>query len=191
MSGITIEFDSARVMQSLQSAVDLLQNPAPMFKDMGEYMRFALDVRFETKTAPDGTPWQALSPAYLKRKKKNQDKILVLDGYLRNELRYQSSENELLVGSNRPYAAIHHFGGEIQIAARSQQAYFRHDSKTNEVSRNFVSKQKANFAQWVSLGPYTIKIPARPWLGTSPEDDDELLAIAHKHLDKAFSGFGS
>lgn len=191
MAGITLEYDSKQVMEALQSAVDLLQNPAPMFRDMGEYMLLALDVRFESKTAPDGTPWQALSPAYLKRKRKNQDKILVLDGYLKNTLRYQANENEMAVGSNRPYAAIHQFGGEIHIAARSQQAYFRHDAKTNEVAPHFVSRRKANFAQWVSLGPYTIKMPARPWLGTSEEDDAELLSIAHKHLDKAFSGFGS
>ncbi|WP_374439122.1 phage virion morphogenesis protein [Pseudomonas panipatensis] len=191
MAGVTLEYNSGRILEAVQSAVDLLQNPVPMFRDMAEYMLLALDVRFESQSAPDGTPWQALSPSYQKRKRKNQDKILVLDGYLRNKLRYQVSENELAVGSNRPYAAIHQFGGEIQIAARSQQAYFRHDAKTNEVGPHFVSKRKANFAQWVTLGAYTIKIPARPWLGTSEKDDDELLAIAHKHLDRAFSGFGS
>lgn len=191
MAGVTLEYSSGRILEAVQSAVDLLQNPVPMFRDMGEYMLLALDVRFESKTAPDGTPWQALSPSYQKRKRKNQDKILVLDGYLKNTLRYQVSENELAVGSNRAYAAIHQFGGDIQIAARSQQAYFHHDAKANEVAPRFVNKRKANFAQWVSLGAYTIKIPARPWLGTSEKDDDELLAIAHKHLERAFSGFGS
>ncbi|HBY4608940.1 TPA: phage virion morphogenesis protein, partial [Klebsiella pneumoniae] len=112
-------------------------------------------------------------------------------GYLKNTIRYQASDDELAVGSNRAYAAIHQFGGEIQIAARSQQAYFRHDAKTNEVSPQFVNRRRANFSQWVSLGPYTIKIPARPWLGTSNRDDDELLAIAQKHLDRALSGKSS
>ncbi|OBY58232.1 phage virion morphogenesis protein [Pseudomonas sp. AU12215] len=191
MAGVTLEYDVSRVMEALQSAADLLRNPVPMFRDMGEYMLLALDARFESQTAPDGTPWQALSPSYQKRKRKNQDKILVLDGYLKNTIRYQVSENELAVGTNRLYAAIHQFGGEIQIAARSQQAYFHHDAKSNEIAPRFANKRKANFSQWVTLGPYTIKIPARPWLGTSTEDDDELLAIAYKHLDKAFSGTGS
>ncbi|MFL4161289.1 phage virion morphogenesis protein, partial [Pseudomonas aeruginosa] len=60
-----------------------------------------------------------------------------------------------------------------------------------EVSPQFVNRRRANFSQWVSLGPYTIKIPARPWLGTSNRDDDELLAIAQKHLDRALSGKSS
>ncbi|WP_275629815.1 phage virion morphogenesis protein [Pseudomonas sp. 273] len=191
MAGATLEYDVTRVMEALQSAVDLLRDPSQMFRDMGEYLAPEISLRFETQASPDGTPWQALSPAYLKRKRKNQDKILVLNGYLKNSIRFQVSENELAVGSNRTYAAIHHFGGEIQIAARSQQAHFRYDAKTNEVGPHFVNKSRANFSQWVTLGPYTIKIPARPWLGTSDRDDDELLAIAHKHLDKAFSGLGS
>lgn len=187
MTGVTVEYSSAQVLQALRSAVDILQNPQAMFRDMGEYMLIALDARFESQSAPDGTPWQPLSPSYQKRKRKNQNKILVLDGYLKNTLRYQVSDNELAVGSNRVYAAIHQFGGEIQIAARSQQAYFNHNSKSGEVGPRFVNKRRANFSQWVSLGPYTIKIPARPWLGTSPQDDDELLAIANKHLERALS----
>lgn len=31
-------------------------------------------------------------------------------------------------------------------------------------------------------------IPSREWLGLSNEDNDEILAIAHDHLNKAFSG---
>lgn len=191
MAGVTLEYNNAEVLQALQSAVDVLQNPQAMFRDMGEYMLIALDARFESQTEPDGTPWQPLSPAYQKRKRKNQDKILTLDGYLKNTLRYQVSDNELAVGSNRIYAAIHQFGGEIQVAARSQQAYFNHDSKSGEVGPRFVNKRRANFSQWVTLGPYTIKIPARPWLGTSSQDDDELLAIANKHLERALSGLRS
>ncbi|MBK4631872.1 phage virion morphogenesis protein, partial [Enterobacter hormaechei] len=149
------EYSSEKVLEALRAAADLMRSPAPMFRDMGEYMLIALDERFESQSAPDGTPWQALSPAYQRRKRKNQDKILVLDGYLKNTIRYQASDDELAVGSNRAYAAIHQFGGEIQIAARSQQAYFRHDAKTNEVSPQFVNRRRANFSQWVSLGPYT------------------------------------
>ena len=191
VAGVTLEYSSEKVLEALRAAADLMRSPAPMFRDMGEYMLIALDERFESQSAPDGTPWQALSPTYQRRKRKNQDKILVLDGYLKNTIRYQASDDELAVGSNRAYAAIHQFGGEIQIAARSQQAYFRHDAKTNEVSPQFVNRRRANFSQWVSLGPYTIKIPARPWLGTSNRDDDELLAIAQKHLDRALSGESS
>jgi phage virion morphogenesis protein len=187
MAGVTLEFDNRAALAVMQRAAEAMRDPAPMLRDMGEYLMLAHDARFATKTAPDGSPWQALSPGYLKRKKKNRDKILVLDRYLSNTLRYQVGGDELVFGSNRPYAAIQHFGGEIQIAARSQQAYFR-QGKDGEVGNRFVQKKKSNFAQWVTLGAYTIRIPARPFLGTSPQDDDELLAIAQRHLDNALSG---
>ncbi|HBO4355091.1 TPA: phage virion morphogenesis protein [Pseudomonas aeruginosa] len=185
MSGATLEFDAAGALAVINEAASAAGNPAAMLRDMGEYLIIAHDQRFISQTAPDGTPWQALSPAYQRRKRKNQDKILVLDGYLKNTLRYQVSDDELLFGTNRKYGAIHHFGGEIDVAARSQQAYFRQDGKTGEVGNQFVSKRKSNFAQWVTLGGYKIKIPARPWLGTSADDNYVLAGIAMKYLLRA------
>ncbi|MBN0653760.1 phage virion morphogenesis protein, partial [Pseudomonas aeruginosa] len=79
MAGVTLEYSSEKVLEALRAAADLMRSPAPMFRDMGEYMLIALDERFESQSAPDGTPWQALSPTYQRRKRKNQDKILVLD----------------------------------------------------------------------------------------------------------------
>jgi phage gpG-like protein len=153
---------------------------------MGEHLMIVHRERFARQAAPDGTPWQALSPRYLRRKKKNKGKMLQLEGYLANTLRYQISPNELLFGSNRPYAAIHQFGGEIQIAARSQRAYFR-QGKNGTVGNQFTQKKKSNFTQWVTLGAYTIRIPARPFLGTSDADNDALVAIALRHIDRALS----
>lgn len=188
MAGVTLEFDNAAALAYIQAAADALGNPEPLLRDMGEYLMIAHDARFASQSAPDGTPWQALSPSYLRRKRKNQDKILRLDGYLANTLRYQVNGGELLFGSNRSYAAIHQFGGEIQVAARSQQAYFRQDDKTGEVGNRFVAKRKSNFAQWVTMGPYSIRIPARPFLGTSAADDAELLTIAQNYLRNPGSG---
>ncbi|WP_312481050.1 phage virion morphogenesis protein [Stutzerimonas nitrititolerans] len=182
MTGVTLEFDSAGALAVINEAAAAMGNPVAMFRDMGEYLLLAHDRRFASQTAPDGTPWQALSPRYQRRKKKNQDKILVLDGYLMNTLRYQASSEELLFGTNRRYAAIHHYGGDIEIAARSQQAYFRQDGRSGEVSNQFVSRRRSNFAQWVTIGGYTITIPARPLLGTSDDDNYALVNIAMKYL---------
>lgn len=187
MAGATIEFDSRQVLAALQGAIAVLRSPDALLRDMGEYLLLAHDARFASQTAPDGTPWQALSPRYLKRKPKNKDRILRLDGYLMNTLRYQLDGSSLLFGSDRPYAAIQHFGGEIQMAARSQQAYFR-QAADGSVGQRFVKKKASNFAQWVSSGPYVIRIPARPFLGTSEADDQELVAIAEQHLQQGLDG---
>lgn len=184
MAGATLEFDNTAVLAAINAAAEAMGNPGAILRDMGEYLMIAHDARFASQTAPDGTPWQALSPRYQRSKKKNQDKILQLDGYLANTLRYQVGDSELVFGSNRPYAAIQHFGGDIQMAARSQQAHFKQD-RSGAVGNRFVSKRKSNFAQWVSLGAYSIRIPARPFLGTSATDDVELGLIARKHLSQA------
>lgn len=182
MAGVTLEFDAVAALAVVNEAAAALADPAPMLRDIGEYLMIAHDQRFASQASPDGTPWQALSPAYLKRKKKNRDKILVLDGFLQNTLRYQVSNNELLFGTNRIYGAMMHFGGSIDVAARSQQAYFRQDGKTGDVGNQFVSKRKSNFAQWVTIGAYTIQIPARPWLGISDDDNYAIAGIATRYL---------
>ena len=182
MAGATLEFDAVAALAVVNEAAAALADPAPMLRDIGEYLLLAHDRRFASQASPDGTPWQALSPAYLKRKKKNQNKILVLDGFLKNTLRYQVNNNELLFGTNRIYGAMMHFGGSIDVAARSQQAYFRQDGKTGDVGNQFVSKRKSNFAQWVTIGAYTIQIPARPWLGISDDDGYGIAGIATRYL---------
>lgn len=184
MAGVTLDYSGEQALAALRQTAAALADPQPMLRDIGEYLLIAHDQRFAQQRAPDGTPWQPLSPAYLKRKRKNRGKILQLDGYLKNLMRYQVHGDELLFGSDRVYAAIHHFGGTIDIAARSQHAYFR-QSKSGAVGNRFVRKDKSNFAQQVTLGPYTVAMPARPFLGTSAEDDQRISEIALGHLQRA------
>lgn len=110
MTGATVEFDNREALAAIAAAANAMGNPAPMLRDMGEYLLIAHDQHFAQQRAPDGTAWQALSPRYKARKKKNRDKLLRLDGYLSETLRYQVGGDELLFGSNRIYAAAQHFG---------------------------------------------------------------------------------
>lgn len=183
MSGVTLEYDASSVVAKLNAMADVLADPRLMFLDMGEHLLHTTQKRFDTQTGPDGSAWEALKPAYQRRKKKNKDRILVLEGYLKNLLRYQATSEELLLGSDRIYAAIQHFGGVINIAARSQEAFFRRN-KNGEVGNRFVKKRSSNFAQRVTLGPYTITIPSRKFLGISADDESALLEIATDHLER-------
>jgi len=179
----TIEFDSTDALRKINMVAAQLTIVYPMLRNMGDYLITSHMRRFEKQISPDGTPWKALSPRYLKTKRKNKDKILQFNGYLKNNMRYQVENDELLFGSDRPYAAIHQFGGDINIAARSQQAYFN-QKKDGSIGQLFVKKKKSNFAQWVTIGAYKIQMPARPFLGTSEADNNELVAIAQRHLER-------
>ncbi|WP_113632169.1 phage virion morphogenesis protein [Pectobacterium peruviense] len=191
MAGATLALDYRDALQVLLAIDDTLKFPQTMLQGMGERLLELHQQRFTEQKAPDGTAWQSLSSRYQKRKRKNTDKILTRDGYLRNTLRWQVNANELLFGTDRVYGAIHQFGGTIQIAARSQQAYYRtkrnRDGKT-EVGNQFVSKKKSNFSQWHTLPNYSITIPARPWLGVSATDTERLLEIARSSLQRKKGG---
>lgn len=183
---IVLDLDYAELDRAIDTLLQKMGGEArdDLLRDMGEYLRNAHQARFDAEVSPEGVKWAALSPRYKKRKDRARPgaKTLVYDNFLKNQLRYQVAQGELLFGSDREYAAIHQFGGEIQIPARSQQAYFRQDRRSGEVGNRFVRKGKSNFAQWVTLPAYKITIPARPWLGLSAADREELLRLVGDHL---------
>ena len=180
-SNITItvdELDSPAKIARIEAA---LANPKDLLRELGGYLLGSTKDRFKAQAAPDGTPWQALTPRYLKRKHRNKDKILTLRGYLRSQMAYQlEGEDAVAVGSRLKYAAIHQFGGEIKRAER-QAEIFRRQNKAGKLSRLFTKKKnKTAVATKVTIGAHTIAMPARPFLGVSADDE---RAIAEKTQD--------
>lgn len=190
MSGVTLEFDSRAALATMRDAAAAMGNPEPMLRDIGEELMIIHDQRFAAQKSPAGVSWAPLSPAYLKTKKKNRNKILQRDGYLKNLMRYLVQGSELLFGSDRVYAAIHNFGGEIKIRARRATVHFK-QNKDGTVGNRFVARKKSNFAQDVKIGAYVIKMPQREFLGTSAQDDIRITEIAFEHLQRALGNAGT
>ncbi|WP_429885372.1 phage virion morphogenesis protein [Geoalkalibacter halelectricus] len=146
MAGANINIDVSGV-DEIKAALEHLQQSAgnltPVFRDIGEYLQRAHFERFQAQESPEGDPWAPLSPKYQARKKRNKNKILVLDDLLGGTLRYKASAASLLFGTDRVYGATHQFG-----------------------------RDKAN-------------IPARPFLGLSRGDEDEVLRLIGEHLAEA------
>lgn len=193
MAGARIEFevDTKLASTALQKALGVLGGDGLtlLLSDIGEYLLGATRDRAAKEVSPTGERWRALEPSYArwKAKKRPGAPILKFDNHMiGDQLSHQVDGTTLLVGTNAPYGAIHQFGGAIQIAARSQQAYFHHAN--GEVSPQFVNKRKSNFAQWVTLPAYTINMPARPWLGISDADAKEIVALTQDHLTAALTG---
>ncbi len=133
---------------------------------------------------PSGRPWPKLSADYQRWKRKHSSgKILNLFGPLRDSLMYDAGEDEGQVGSNLDDAAIHQLGGDIQRGARSITVRHRTTAK-GELMRTALFGGKglifANAAhkrvleRTYQAEAYTIHMPARPYLGLSPENLDEL-----------------
>jgi phage virion morphogenesis protein len=162
MSAVKVEINVEQLSNILNQTVQTLSNPKALFGEIGETLLEIHHIRFAQQQAPDGTPWQPLSTWYQQSKKRNADKILTLDGHLRGTLRCQATNDSVVFGSDRPYAAIHQFGGTIT-------------PKTGKALNVFGRPLKR------------VTIPARPWLGLSSNDEQRLIEIARNHLEKAFN----
>lgn len=99
-----------QISQALNKLIQNTNNVEPALAEIGECLLESTQQRFVDMQAPDGTPWEELSETTLSRKNRT-DRILTESGTLADTLNYQISNNELSLGSNMEYAAMHQFGG--------------------------------------------------------------------------------
>ncbi|QLH50238.1 MAG: phage virion morphogenesis protein [Candidatus Accumulibacter cognatus] len=178
---ITIQIEGPDIAAALQRLASSLARPGPVMPVVAGILHDAVMENF----AQSGRPrWQALKPATLAYKRKHGygDQILIRRGggqSLLSSITPQADDHSASVGTNVVYAAIHQFGGKIEMPARSQQAYFK-QAKDGTVGNRFVQKRRSNFAQWHTRGAHTIEMPARPFLKLTEADEAK---IARKLLE--------
>lgn len=107
---IDIQVNDTQIQADLQRLAAKLGDLRPFFADVGETLLNSTRARFRSQTAPDGAPWQALSPAYAARKRRNQGQILTLYGHLRGTLVQRADRDSLRIGTPLIYGATHQFG---------------------------------------------------------------------------------
>ena len=114
MTGVTLKmnFDDRVLRQALAKLQGNAETLRPALHEIGEYLLEATEDRFVAQVDPAGRPWAPLSPRYKTQKRRRQDLILVLDGYLKGTLAKRVSAARLEIGSNRIYAATHQLGDE-------------------------------------------------------------------------------
>jgi phage virion morphogenesis protein len=112
MAGInlSISVDDVNVRSALNSLLQRGQSLRPALLEIGEHLKEVHEARFVAQIGPDGRRWAPLSPEYQAKKKSHANMILVLNEYLATSWRYQATDDELLFGTDRKYAAAHHFG---------------------------------------------------------------------------------
>jgi len=116
MAGASIELDyriqDKEVIRAFKRLEKAGADTEPLFADIGEHLIISHDERFGDQESPTGEPWEPLNEKYRLRKKKNQDKILILDSYLRDLLAYNAGNGALEFGTPSIYGATHQFGDE-------------------------------------------------------------------------------
>ena len=181
MAGTRLTIDKAELERlSALMAEQAARDTSGLMRRLGEYLLESTQRRFKDQVKPNGEKWKELDERYARRKKRNKDKVLTLRGYLRSYIHYQIPDAQTVeVGSNQKYAAIHQFGGEIDKPER--QAAVRYRSVAGRVL--FAGKKhKRATERAVTIPVHFVKIPARPFLGLSAEDDRKIQRIIRDWL---------
>lgn len=178
------------VSHNFDQAINLLQQLSSRYSDLSPAMQKIEGVladeteqAFANQADPTtGAPWPELSKNYLKQNpERAQGQMLQLSGQLAASVTTSSGDFWAQIGSNKEYAAIHNFGGDIQHQARTQSVYFK-QNKNGSVGNRFVKKKNSNFEQTANVGPYTVTMPARAYVGVSPQGDQDIIEILKGYL---------
>lgn len=142
----------------LNAALARAHDFTPAMRSIAALMEEAAQLRFETQSGPDGTPWLPSRRAAAVK----GGKTLFKSGKLLGSLTSAFDATSAQAGTNVVYAAIHQTGGTIRGKTRP-------DRTTAPLRTPF--------------GPRaSVTIPARPFLGFSVEDVGGIEGILTSHL---------
>lgn len=114
MSGLSIKVESVQMEAVLNELAGRMGDLTPVMQAIGEIIVEQTDTAFETGVAPDGKAWPASGRALA-----TGGQTLIDSAVLRNSITVQATENQVEVGTNVLYAAIHQLGGK---AGRGKKA---------------------------------------------------------------------
>lgn len=192
---ITIEVDDRRVLDVLNELLARLNDLTPVMQNVGEYLVGSTKRRFVTSTGPNGVRWapntettylrmiEKASGVTLKSGQINQKganmamakKPLIGETHrLSSEISAQADRAGVEIGSPMVYAAVQQFGAKMgEFGRYSQVSRWRKYEKGD--FRKHAGTVKGFPIPWGD-------IPARPFLGLSEADDEQVLAIVGEYL---------
>ena len=129
---------------------------AKLHENSGEVLISTTHERFRNGRAPNGSKW--------KRGLKGTGQTLVQSRLLRNSVTKRFSREGVEVGTNIKYARIHQKGGTI----RAKKAKFLRF----KVGSRWAMKK-------------SVKIPARPFIGISADDKQEIMRLFRETISEA------
>lgn len=155
---------SIRIVSNLPQVQRLFQeirrfggDPAPLLQDIAFLGESSTRARFRSQTGPDGQRWKPSLRAQL-----NGGKTLTKDGHLGDSVGSYVNQKSAVWGVNRIYAAIHQFGGTIKAKGAGGLRFAIPGLGWRTVSK--------------------VDIPARPYLGLSDDDRQDILDLVSDHL---------
>lgn len=147
-----------------------LTNLRPIMLEISQDMINAVYKNFEEEGRPK---WVPLAKSTIKQRSKKgywPGRILQrrgAGGGLKGSIFAKYSDNSAVVGTNLGYAAIHQFGGGIDIMPQSE-TFIRKRNKKGRFKKGTTS------GQGFTKKAYTVIIPARPFLYLSENEIESI-----------------
>jgi phage virion morphogenesis protein len=166
---IEIKVDNKNVIAAIERLAKATANLRPALLAIGEDLVVSTKKRFETSTAPDGTRWTPNSQStylqHLGSAKSNHRK----DGRI-------NSRGAAKVMGKRPL---------IGIGTLSQQIYSNVDGNGLQVGSTMEYAAMQQFGGKKSMFPHLWgDIPARPFLGISDADEQNIISVVNNYLSR-------
>lgn len=114
---ITIDIDDKGFQNYIEELFKKVKDLNPLMRIISQTMKLEVDENFETEGQNAGEKWADWSdPWRLRRTQlgRGSGKIMNFNGELRQSITRKATGTEAIVGTNKVYAAIHNFGGEIK-----------------------------------------------------------------------------
>ena len=161
MSGFSINFsiDDREVRSAIDGMLALGKDLTPTMDEIGSYMENSTKARFQSGVGPDGQAWKISA-----RAEAEGGQTLVHKTHLRDSIQYIASADEVEIGTNLIYAAIHQFGGVIR-------------------PKNAKKLKFKGVKGWAVVDQ--VVMPERPFIGASEEDEAELAHIILRDFAQA------
>ncbi|WP_433886073.1 phage virion morphogenesis protein [Pseudomonas vranovensis] len=154
---ITVELDHSRLQETLRKVEWAVGDLAPLMKGIAAEMASVTEENLEEEGRPD---WESLSSVTTERREQSGtwpgQMLQVSAAGLAASITTQATDSSALVGSNKPYAAMMHFGGK-----------------------------KADFPHLWGDIPGRPYLPMDVEGKLQPEAEDAILDLALQHLSKA------
>lgn len=153
---ITLKIENDDAVLSALKQISSAEMRADILDDVGAYGVSSTQQRFLDQESPDGEAWEQSYRAKAEGGSTLRDK-----DYLFQSLTHIFSADKVEWGSNKIYAAIHHFGGVIKAKSAKALRF--------AIGGNVYTKKQ-------------VTMPAREYLGVNDADRREIEAIVQNHI---------
>jgi phage virion morphogenesis (putative tail completion) protein len=103
MAGTSMTMDMSALSNMVDGMISRLKNRQALMETIGETLVSSTLERFDNEEDPQGDKWQAT---------KRGGAILQDSGGLKGSIVYEAGLDQVVVGTNKVYGAIHQFGGD-------------------------------------------------------------------------------